>query len=87
MDFGKNLKTGVDSLKSICNNVDMTNRKQLLKGHEMRVESHEYLESVILYFSDCCCEEMSGEQVDFGVCPCCGELCEASFEEWTVEKT
>jgi hypothetical protein len=32
MDFGENLKTGVDSLKSICNNVDIRNKGQERKG-------------------------------------------------------
>ena len=52
----------------------------------MRIESHEKMESVILYFSDCCCEPMNGEQVDYEICPCCGEHCEPVFEEWTLEK-
>lgn len=52
----------------------------------MRIESHENLESVVLYFSDCCCEPMDNQQVEHEVCPCCGEHCEPVMEEWTVEK-
>jgi hypothetical protein len=52
----------------------------------MRVECHENLESVVLWFSGCCFEPMSGEQLDHEICPCCGEWNEPVFEEWTVEK-
>jgi len=52
----------------------------------MRVECHENLESVVLWFSGCCLEPMSGEQLDHEICPCCGEWTEPVFEEWTVEK-
>ena len=82
----KNICTPVDRLKKICSNVDMTNRKQFLKGNEMRIESHENLYTEILSHSDCCGEQMTGEQVDYGICPCCGEHCEAIFQEWILEK-
>lgn len=52
----------------------------------MRVESHENLICEIIYFSDCCGGQMNTEQVDYGICPCCGEHCEVVKEEWILEK-
>ena len=40
----------------------------------------------ILAFSECCCEQMSGEQLDHEVCPCCGEHCEVVYEDWSCWK-
>jgi hypothetical protein len=37
----------------------------------------------ILAFSDCCCEQMVGEQLDHEICPCCGEHCEVMYEDWS----
>jgi hypothetical protein len=61
----------------------MTSKK---KENEMRVESHENLYTETLSYSDCCGEYMSGEQVDYGICPFCGEHCDPVFEEWILEK-
>jgi len=36
-----------------------------------------------LAFSECCGEQMSGEQLDHEVCPCCGEHCEVTYEDWS----
>ena len=41
----------------------------------------------ILAFSECCCEQMTGEQLDHEVCPCCGEHCEVVYEDWSCWKT
>jgi hypothetical protein len=52
----------------------------------MRIESHENLYTEILSHSDCCGEQMTGEQVDYGICPCCGEHCSVVEQEWILEK-
>jgi len=81
----KKLAEGLDKCRSVWYNGSMINN--LSNGvSTMRVESHENLESVVLWFSGCCLEPMSGEQLDHEICPCCGEWNEPVFEEWTVEK-
>ena len=37
----------------------------------------------ILAYSECCGEQMTGEQVDYGICPCCGEHCEVTYDAWS----
>ena len=37
----------------------------------------------ILAFSECCMEQMDGEQLDHEICPCCGEHCEVTYEDWS----
>ena len=37
----------------------------------------------ILAFSECCLEQMVGEQLDHEICPCCGEHCEVVYEDWS----
>jgi len=49
-----------------------------LKGNEMQNEINE-----ILAFSECCMEQMVGEQLDHEICPCCGEHCEVTYEDWS----
>jgi hypothetical protein len=41
------------------------------------------MENIVnVYFSsDCCGEDMTFAQTDYGICPCCGEHCEVIGEE------
>lgn len=35
----------------------------------------------VYFVSDCCNEDMTFAQTDYGICPCCGEHCEVIGEE------
>ena len=74
----KNICTPVDMLKKICSNVDMTSKEKFSKGNQMQNEINE-----ILAFSECCMEQMDGEQLDHEICPCCGEHCQVTYEDWS----
>lgn len=44
------------------------------------------MDTVQVYFvSDCCNEDMSFAQTDYGICPCCGEHCEVLSEEVSLD--